>query len=428
MSGLNNSSFTRVKMLCCVTKTTAACEDCKDEKIEILNGLEIEYENGSTVYIPKPFTIVQTGDLFRLKSHLNGEEVVVNYNRVPFDGSVKQFREQLANWACFECSDDGGGSDSIRSCDDVRACLAPVTGAGDITVTGDYETGFVVSFTDGDTPHLTCEDVANCFGGITSTGNTVVITGDFANGFNLEITPNTTSTFVQDLTTGTITHNNGGDGSADVTAEVVSTDAEQIITVGSDGGSLLTCDNVINCLAPVTGEGNVTVTGDYENGFVVSFTETPHLTCEEVATCFGGITSSTITITGDFLNGFVLELSDSVSTISQDLTTGTITHNDGGDGSTDTTLEVVSTDTDQLITVGTDGGALLTCEDIDSCLTDTVTVDEDGNVTIVQNDDTTVTFSTKSCCPAPPIVENWDGTQTTLTIPVPPEECEVNKD
>lgn len=34
----------------------------------------------------------------------------------------------------------------------------------------------------------------------------------------------------------------------------------------------------------------------------------------------------------------------------------------------------------------------------------------------------------KTCCPATKILELWNGTQTELIIPVPPEGCEVNKD
>lgn len=96
----------------------------------------------------------------------------------------------------------------------------------------------------------------------------------------------------------------------------------------SGGDALpLDCDEVRNCLAGITGSGDINVTGNYVDGFVVDFTNTPPLTCTQVAECFGGIDSDTITVTGNFLDGFVIETTDTVSISESGVVT--IVQNDG---------------------------------------------------------------------------------------------------
>ena len=226
---------------------------------------------------------------------------------------------------------------------------------------------------------LDCDAVRACLGLITE-GENITVTGDYTTGFVISsIDTNTQLTCEQvRACLGAI---------AEGENITVTGDYENGYTISSvNTNTQLTCEEVRACLGDLIEGTNITITGDYETGFIINSTDTnTQLTCEEVAACFGGIIEgANITVTGDYATGFTIS-------------------------STDTNTQ-------------------LTCEQVKDCLTDTVTIDEDGNVTIVQNDDTTVTFSTKSCCPAPPIVENWDGTKTTLTIPVPPEDCEVNKD
>lgn len=98
------SSWTSVKLLCCEPRTyTPSCDTSTDSYTLILNGLEIQNQGFPAVYIPKPFSVKQVGNLFTLTPNI-GEPITIDYQKVTFKGTLIEFRDQLGEWACSDCS------------------------------------------------------------------------------------------------------------------------------------------------------------------------------------------------------------------------------------------------------------------------------------------------------------------------------------
>ncbi|WP_409416229.1 hypothetical protein [Flavobacterium sp. PS2] len=159
----------------------------------------------------------------------------------------------------------------------------------------------------------------------------------------------TLTTESQNLTTGAITYTNEA-GTA-VTSQVVSADAGNIVTVGADGGAFV--DNAII-------KANETLTTESQNLTTGAITYTNEagtaVTSQVVSADVGNI----VTVGADggaFVNNAVIKANETLTTESQNLTTGAITYtNEAG---TAVTSQVVSADAGNIVTVGADGGAFV---------------------------------------------------------------------
>lgn len=134
-----------------------------------------------------------------------------------------------------------------------------------------------------------------------------------------------------------------------------------------NNGATLSCEDVRNCLAPlIPGDNVASITGDYETGFTINVNNTDtQLTCEEVASCFGGLDSDEINVTGNFLDGFQLEFIQGLSITTNGNSNG-ISQNPTD--SHDIDITILSNDTDQILQEGLDGGVYLNCEKVKECV------------------------------------------------------------
>lgn len=135
----------------------------------------------------------------------------------------------------------------------------------------------------------------------------------------------TVTTLVQDLATGTITYTN--EAATPTPSQVISTNSGNVITAGTDGGGFLNAATIkanetITTITPIVNSGNIIATYTNEAG------------------------------------GTPVEIQQSVTKQSQDLGTGIISFFNEDGISSD--ANVISTNPGNIITVGTDGGALLT--------------------------------------------------------------------
>ena len=168
------------------------------------------------------------------------------------------------------------GSDGgvFLDCAAVIGCFAGITTDGDSTgISGDYANGWDITILGAGTGQLLtsdtnggifldCAAVLGCFGGIDSADNSVVVTGDATNGFDLSVThPTPPSVPFQ------------------------------------------TCADVLACMPEITGPG---VTGNWTDGWAITSDIDTTLTCAEVIGCLGTLdsTDSSVTITGDHATGW----------------------------------------------------------------------------------------------------------------------------
>ncbi|PIF30501.1 hypothetical protein CLU81_0931 [Flavobacterium sp. 9] len=164
---------------------------------------------------------------------------------------------------------------------------------------------------------------------LSTTGNTLTstINGEPSNAIDLTsviAAGETTTNLTQDISTGLITYTN--EDSVDQTAVVTSTDAGNIMTVGTDGGGFVNAATI---------KANETIT-----------TITPIIN-----------SGSTIATYTNEAGGTPVDIQQTVTKLSQDLGTGIITFTNE-DGLV-TNSQVVSTDVGNIVTVGTDGGGFV---------------------------------------------------------------------
>ena len=253
---------------------------------------------------------------------------------------------------------------TARFCDSVAACLNPISGTGLLAnkITGSYEDGWIAN--------LECADIDGCLPDL------LIRTDGTALGV-------------------------AQSGDHDHTANIVvtSTDAGQIATIGDDGGTFIDCAAVVACIGTITGTGLLAnkITGDPAAGWIAN------LECADIDGCLPDVVFTTdgnatgVTQSGphDHVVNAVLRSTDA----DQILTTGA----DGGlflscatvascitipdapvlsvvtDGTAtgvtvnplddhDIDVRVTSADAGQVATIGADGGTLVTCETINGCV------------------------------------------------------------
>ncbi|MBW1655403.1 beta strand repeat-containing protein [Flavobacterium quisquiliarum] len=208
--------------------------------------------------------------------------------------------------------------------------------------------------------------------GITSTGAPIVNLNETAlSGTSLTTTVNgvsstaldlapaisasqTVTNLVQTASNGVITYTN--ESGANQTANVISTNAGNILTVGTDGGSLFTPTSLADATSVSNSStGNtatVTVNGKTSTGaLIVNLNETS-LSGTSLTTSVNGVASTALDLAP------AISASQTVTDLVQTASTGVITYtNESG---ANQTANVTSTNTDNILTVGTDGGSLLT--------------------------------------------------------------------
>ena len=173
----------------------------------------------------------------------------------------------------------------------------------------------------------------------------------------------TVTTLSQNLTSGAITYNNEA-GTAFI-SQVRSTDAANIITVGTDGGALLTPSAITSATTVSnTSSGNdlsTTVNGVIGTAIPIINTNVLTASGNSLTATINGIASNTIDLTS------VINEGETTTNMLQDPITGIITYtNENADSQT---AILRSNDADNILTVGTDGGTLLTPNAINSATT-----------------------------------------------------------
>lgn len=156
-------------------------------------------------------------------------------------------------------------------------------------------------------------------------------------------------------------------------------------TLGLSGNTLTsTVNGVASTSNAVSGVSNasaintatVTVNGVTSSGAPIINSNATSLTGSTLTTTVNGVASTALDLAP------AIKASETATTLSQDLATGTITYtNEAG---TPATSEVVSTNSGNIITVGTDGGALLTPTTLTAATTNTLTA-VNGNLVSTVN-------------------------------------------
>lgn len=207
---------------------------------------------------------------------------------------------------------------TARFCDSVTACLGPISGTGLLSnkINGSYTHGW--------TANLECSDIEACLPAL------IIRTDGTALGV---------------AQSGTLDHT--------ANLVVTSTDAGQIASIGADGGTYIDCAAIVACVGTITGTGLLAnkITGNASTGW------TANLECADIDGCLPDLV---VTTDGN--------------------TTG-VTQS----GAHDHTANIVllSTDADQILRTGTDGGLLLDCATAAACVTiptiPTPDITTDGN-------------------------------------------------
>lgn len=248
---------------------------------------------------------------------------------------------------------------------------------------------------------------------LTSNVNGVSSTVDLASAITAG---ETLTSLSQDATDGVITYN--PERGTATTADVVSKTASNLITFSN--GAFLNAEAVQNIqrLTTVSGGGPISVspstapgTGDINytvnvsaatitsvgvvkpgTGLIVDTDGTLNATPATVTNTITGNKIADITTTSS-----TTAINETITTLSQDNTGITYVNENGGTG---VTAKIVSTDTNNLITMGTDHGALLTSTNLETTLADgTISSDVNGAITITNGDNATfkdVTLAVKA--------------------------------
>ncbi len=180
------------------------------------------------------------------------------------------------------------------------------------------------------------------------------------------------------------------------TAEILSTDAGNLLTVGSDGGTYLDLATI-----PVT-ETTTTLVDNGDGTFTYTNEDGIAVTIDSKGTL---VDNGDGTFTFTDAAGTVVTWSETLTSLAQDCS-GNITYTD--ENGVATTAEILSTDAGNLLTVGSDGGTYLDLATIPVTETTTTLVDNgDGTFTYTNEDGIAVTIDSKGT-----LVDNGDGTFT----------------
>lgn len=338
------------------------------------------------------------------------------------DGSSIDVITKDAFLKYFSCDDDGNLIPVFNiNCEDVAACVPAeavlvintdgtpngVAQSGqadhivDITILGDVA-GNLLSTSPNGGVGVTCEDILAC---ITPETPLVVTTNGTATG----VAQSGTNDHVVDIT-------------------VTSTDATNIASVGPDGGTLVTCEDVNACVVEtdlvVTTDGTTTgvgqsgtadhvlditlLSGASGNILTTEVDGGLYLDCAAVTACvmddLDEQTLSTNNATGELTisNGNTVSLCEIVESCQTDITVLVNGSNTGvtlgGDSDHDIEITTLGDSTGNLIRIDANGGLVLECADIAECavgntsvVTQTVTTgneiashdDGDGNTVAV---------------------------------------------
>ena len=173
----------------------------------------------------------------------------------------------------------------------------------------------------------------------------------------------TVTTQSQNLTSGTITYTN--EAGVAFISQVISTDSANIITVGTDGGALLTPSAITSATtvsnASSGNDLSTTVNGVVGTAIPIINTNVLATSGNSLTATINGIVSNTIDLTS------VINEGETTTNMLQDPITGIITYtNENADSQT---AILRSNDVDNILTVGTDGGTLLTPNALTSATT-----------------------------------------------------------
>ncbi len=230
----------------------------------------------------------------------------------------------------------------------------------------------------------------------------------------------TLTSLTQDNLTGNITYTD--ENGLATTAEIISSDAGNLISAGADGGTYLDVTAIPNneTITTLTDNGNGTFTYTSENGTITNFDAKGTLVDNGNGTftftdAGGNITTfdakGTLTDNGDgtftFTDaaGTVVTWSETLTSLAQDNLTGNITYTD--ENGLATTAEIISSDAGNLISAGADGGTYLDASSLPSETITTLTDNGNGTFTYTSENGTITNFDAKGT-----LVDNGDGTFT----------------
>lgn len=276
-------------------------------------------------------------------------------------------------------TDDGGGSKLV--CSAIGGCVTPNTngtamvGGANIDIT-DSDGDNILS-DDGGGSKLTCLDIGNC---VTANLNGTASVG----GVAINITDSDADNILSDDGGGSkltcanigscVTGNNNGTGSVGgVTLNITDSDGDNILT-DDGGGSKLTCADIGGCTtANVNGAASVggvtlNITDSDGDNILTDDGGGTKLTCADVVGCFSAGTNVTFDVQPD--GSVIINAGTTPDILSQDPGTGLITHIPINAGPP-TQAHVISgdgADATNAIQVGADGGAYLSCAQIQACV------------------------------------------------------------
>jgi hypothetical protein len=190
------------------------------------------------------------------------------------------------------------------------------------------------------------------------TGTSLITTVNGIASSALDLAPaiatgQTITNLAQNPLTGILTYTN--ENAVDQTAVIKSANAGNILTIGTDGGVLLTPSTITSATTVYnTSSGNdlsTTVNGVLGTAVPIINTNATSLTGASLITTVNGVSSSALDLTPAIATG------QTITSLAQDPLTGVITYtNEAG---TPMTSNVVSANAGNLITVGTDGGSFI---------------------------------------------------------------------
>ncbi|SDZ64190.1 hypothetical protein SAMN05444397_11287 [Flavobacterium aquidurense] len=245
--------------------------------------------------------------------------------------------------------------------------------------------------------------------GTSLTGSSLTTTVNGVSSTPLDLAPaiaagQVLTNLAQDPASGLITYTN--ENAVDQTAVVTSTDAGNILGVGTDGGSLLTPTAITSATtvsnASLVNTSTITVNGVTSTGAPIVNSNGTSLTGSSLTTTVNGVSSTPLDLAPAIAAGQVL------TNLAQDPASGLITYTN--ENAVDQTAVVTSTDAGNILGVGTDGGSLLT----PTAITTATTVSNASSVNT-----STITVNGKTSTGAPIVNSNatsLTGSSLTTTV------------
>lgn len=235
------------------------------------------------------------------------------------------------------------------------------------------------------------------------TNNTITVGSDGLAYLDQTTIPTneTITTFTQDDATGITTY--VSENGTITTADITSKNLGNILLTGTDGGSYL------DQSAIQSNETITTFTQDDATGITTYTSESGTITTADITSKSIGNILSTGTDGGSYIDQLAIQLNESVTTFSQDNTTGIATYI--SENGTITAADITSNDSGNLLINGTDGGSYLGKNAIknNETLTSYVQNTTTGVVSYTSEDNSVTTSNTTSGNAGNLLITGTDG-------------------